>query len=249
MKTRIRRIVQDTDTPAGRWFDFLIQVLIILSLISFSLSTLPDLAESTRRWLRYFEIFSVMVFTAEYLLRIYVAERKLGYIFSFFGLVDFFAILPFYLSRAVDLRSLRILRLFRVFRLIKILRFQRAIERYQKAFRKIKAELVVFMAATGFMLYIAAVGIYYFEHQAQPEAFKSVFHSLWWAVATLTTVGYGDIYPVTAGGKLFTSLVLVVGLSVVAMPAGLFASALEEIPQTPDARDDERDDSPHDEEE
>ncbi len=78
------------------------------------------------------------------------------------------------------------------------------------------------------MLYLSAVGIYYFEHQAQPEQFKSVFHGLWWALATLTTVGYGDVYPITVGGKLFTFLILMIGLGVVAIPTGLVASALSQ---------------------
>jgi len=84
----------------------------------------------------------------------------------------------------------------------------------------------LFLIATAMLLYFAAVGIYYFESSAQPESFQSVFHSLWWALATLTTVGYGDVYPVTVGGKVFTFLVLMLGLGIVAVPAGLVASAL-----------------------
>ena len=91
---------------------------------------------------------------------------------------------------------------------------------------EIKDELALFMIATAFVLFLAAVGIYYFEGQAQPETFGSVFHCLWWAVVTLTTVGYGDVYPVTLGGKIFTAIILMVGLGVVAVPTGLFASAL-----------------------
>ncbi|WP_411710902.1 potassium channel family protein [Legionella septentrionalis] len=89
-----------------------------------------------------------------------------------------------------------------------------------------KEELVLFLSAALIILFLAGVGIYYFENEAQPEVFSSVFHSLWWAVATLTTVGYGDIYPVTVGGKIFTFFVLVIGLGVVAVPAGMVASAL-----------------------
>lgn len=89
-----------------------------------------------------------------------------------------------------------------------------------------KEELILFFAATAMILYLSAVGIYFCENAAQPEAFGSVFHSLWWAVATLTTVGYGDVYPVTTAGRLFTFLVLLVGLGVVAVPAGLLSSAL-----------------------
>ncbi len=199
--------------------------------ISFTISILPGLSRTTTVLLGYFELISVAIFTIEYFLRIYVAERKLKYIFSFYGLIDLLAILPFYITRAIDLRSLRVLRLFRLLRLIKILRYQKAVDRYRKAFTEIKSELLVFLAATGFLLYIASVGIYYFENSAQPEAFKSIFHSFWWAVATLTTVGYGDMYPVTTGGRIFTFFILMIGLSVVAMPAGLFASALEKTPK------------------
>lgn len=92
-----------------------------------------------------------------------------------------------------------------------------------------KEELILFFITTLFIIYIAAVGIYYFENAAQPENFKSVFHSLWWAVATLTTVGYGDIYPITVGGRFFTFLILMVGLSIVSVPAGLLTSALQDI--------------------
>jgi voltage-gated potassium channel len=157
-----------------------------------------------------------------------VADNKSRYIFSFYGLIDLLAILPFYLTIAVDLRALRIVRLLHLFRLLKIVRYSKAIKRFKFAFLDIKEELVLFFTATCFMIYISAVGIYYFENSVQPEAFKSIFHSLWWGVATLTTVGYGDIYPITVGGKIFTFIILMIGLSVVAVPAGLFSIALQE---------------------
>lgn len=161
-------------------------------------------------------------------MRLFVADRKRDYVFSFYGIVDLLAILPFYLTLAIDLRAIRIIRLLRLFRLLKIARYSKAVDRYRIAFKEIKEELVIFFSATCFLIYVSAVGIYYFENTAQPEAFSSIFHSLWWAVATLTTVGYGDVYPITAGGKIFTFMILMVGLSVVAVPAGLLASALQD---------------------
>jgi len=98
----------------------------------------------------------------------------------------------------------------------------------QTAFTLVKEEIILFFVVTAILLYLTAAGIYYFEHQLQPDAFSSIFSGLWWAVATLTTVGYGDVYPVTTGGKIFTFFVLIIGLGIVAVPSGLMASALSE---------------------
>lgn len=206
--------------------DFCIQLLIVLSLIAFAIETLPGLSTGWRKGLRVFEIATVVVFTIEYLLRFILSRPKLGYAFSFFGLVDLIAILPFYLSTGIDLRSIRAFRLLRLFRLLKLARYSAAMQRFHRAFLIAKEELVLFSATAMIVLYLASVGIFHFERDAQPEAFGSVFHSMWWAIATLTTVGYGDVYPITVGGRVLTFFVLIVGLGIVAVPTGLFASAL-----------------------
>lgn len=224
----LKQLVEGTDTKPGKAFDLIIQFLIVYSIITFSISTLPDLSESVTDFLFISQVITVSIFTIEYLLRIFVADKKREYLFSFYGLVDFLAILPFYLTIAIDLRAIRIIRLLRLFRLLKIVRYSKAVERYRIAFKDIKEELVIFFSATCFLIYVSAVGIYYFENAVQPDQFTSIFHSLWWAVATLTTVGYGDAYPITTGGKVFTFLILMVGLSIVAIPAGLLASALQD---------------------
>lgn len=224
--TSLKQIVEESDTIAGRAFDIVIQALIVISLVTFSLDTLPDLSADSRKVLDAIETITVLAFTAEYLLRIYVASSKSRFVFSFFGIVDLAAILPFYLTVGVDLRSLRAIRLLRLVRILKLARYNDAIRRFHRAFLISKEEIVLFFSVAAVLLYLAGVGIYYFENEAQPKAFASVFHSLWWAVATLTTVGYGDVYPVTVGGKCFTFLVLVIGLGVVSVPAGLVASAL-----------------------
>jgi voltage-gated potassium channel len=203
-----------------------VQVLILLSIATFSIETLPGLGTSTRKLLGVAEVIIVIIFSLEYLLRLYVADSKASYALSFYGLLDLIAIVPFYVSSGIDLRSLRIFRMLRIFRLMKLLRYNNAIRRFSRAFVIAKEEIVLFGAVTAMLLYLSAVGIYYFENEAQPEAFKSIFHSLWWAVTTLTTVGYGDVYPVTVGGKIFTFIILMIGLGIVAVPAGLFASAL-----------------------
>ena len=223
---KIKRIVEATDTTPGKIFDIFIQSLIVLSLISFSIETLPDLSQNIKRLLKITEAIVVVIFTIEYLLRLFIADKKLQFVFSFYGLIDLFAILPFYVARGIDLRSVRIFRLFRLVRAFKILRYSKAIQRFKIAFLEVKEELTLFLVATGFLLFITSVGIYYFENSAQPEQFKSVFHCLWWAIVTLTTVGYGDVYPITVGGKIFTSFIVIIGLGIIAVPTGLVASAL-----------------------
>ena len=222
----LKRIVEDTDSRAGRAFDIVIQALILVSLVSFSVETLPNLSKDARYWLYVVEVVTVALFTIEYGLRILVADNRLKYIFSFYGLVDLIAIAPFYIATGVDLRAVRVLRLFRVFRVFKFVRYTQAIQRFKDAFTEIKEELVLYLIATGLILFLASVGIYYFESDTQPQAFGSIFHCLWWALVTLTTVGYGDVYPVTVGGKVFTSVILLLGIGVIAVPTGLFASAL-----------------------
>jgi len=222
----LKKIVEDSDTAPGRFFDLSIQFLIIASLLTFSLETLPNLSEGQRTLLRQVEVITVVIFTCEYLLRIFVASQKLKFIFSFFGLVDLLAILPFYVATGVDLRAVRAFRLLRLVRILKLARYSEAAQRFHRAFLIAKEELILFLFVAAIILYLAGVGIYYFENPVQPDKFASVFHSLWWAVATLTTVGYGDVFPITAGGKVFTFFVLVVGLGVVSVPAGLIASAL-----------------------
>ena len=225
MIDKLRNIVFETNSKSGRYFDLFIQALILLSLVSFSLETLPDLDEGTIELLHIFEIISVSIFSIEYLLRVFLNNKSFKYIFSFFGIIDLLAILPFYLASGIDLRSVRVFRLFRLFRVFKLLQYNDAIDRVSDAFSSVKKELVVFGVGTIFLLYVAAVGIYYCENPAQPELFKSVFHSLWWAVTTLTTVGYGDMYPITVGGKIFTTFVVFIGMGMVAIPTGLLASA------------------------
>ncbi len=225
-KQRLKCLVERDDTPAGRRFEFFIMGLIFCSLVAFSIETLPNLSGLGLELLNYFEIIVIAVFTLEYLARIYVADRRLKFIFSFFGMIDLLAIIPFYLTLGMDLRSVRTLRLFRLVLLVKLVRYSESLERFRRAFVIAKEDLALFFAGAIVLLYLSAIGIYLFENNAQPEVFSSVFHSLWWALSTLTTVGYGDVYPITVGGKIFTFFVLMLGLGIVAVPTGLISSAL-----------------------
>jgi len=226
LKEHLKNVVERSDTRIGRIFDLFIQALIIVSLITFSLETLPNLSANTRRLLRLIEIITVIIFSTEYLLRIAIADRKLKFVFSFFGLIDLFSILPFYLSTGIDLRSIRAFRLLRLFRAFKLVRYSKALQRLHRAMKIALEELVLYLMVTLMLLFFAAVGIYYFENAAQPEKFSSIFSSLWWSVVTLTTVGYGDVYPITVGGRVFTFVILLIGLGLVSLPAGIISSAL-----------------------
>jgi voltage-gated potassium channel len=225
---RLRTLVEDNSTYGGRLFDYFVQFVIVVSLISFSIETLPNLSSSLRGILRFVEFACVGIFTVEYLLRVFVAQRKLSFVFSFYGLVDLLAILPFYLVTGLDLRSVRILRLLRLIRAFKLVRYSKAVQLFHRAFVIAREELILFGVVALMLLYLSSVGIWYFENESQPEVFSSVFSSMWWSIATLTTVGYGDIYPITDWGKIFTFFTLVIGLGIIAVPTGILASALGE---------------------
>ncbi|MDX1278766.1 ion transporter [Oceanihabitans sediminis] len=226
MKQRIKNIVEINDSKASKFFAIFIQVLILISIVTFTLETTPNLEPRTYTIINIIEVFCVLVFTLEYLLRIYVTERKLKFIFSFYGIIDLLAILPFYLSFGFDLRALRALRFLRLFRVFKLVRYNRALNHFSRAIKSSREEIFLFLFITLILIYFSAVGIYYFENEAQPEHFASILDSLWWAIITLTTVGYGDVYPITAGGKIFTFFILLIGLGIVAIPTGIISSAL-----------------------
>ena len=225
-KNKLRLIIEDNTTRKGRIFDYFIQILILISLVAFSIETLPDNSLQTKKILATIELISIVIFSIEYLLRIYVAEKPLKYIFSFYGIVDILSILPFYLSATFNLKALRAFRIFRIFRAFKLVRYNKALNRFSRAFTIIKEELVLFFMITLILVFLTSSGIYFFENEAQPKVFSSLFHSLWWSIVTLTTVGYGDVYPITLGGKIFTFFVLIIGVGIVTIPAGLVATAL-----------------------
>jgi voltage-gated potassium channel len=228
IRAKLRKIVNSNTTKRGRIFDYAVQIIIFISLIAYAIETLPDNSSTTQLILRQIQIASVIFFTVEYLLRIFVAKKPLKYIFSFYGVIDLIAILPFYLTSSYGLLSLRVFRIFRIFRAFKLIRYNKALKRFYTAAKLVREEVVLFSIVTGIFLFLASAGIYYFENPVQPKVFSSIFSSGWWAIVTLTTVGYGDIYPITTGGRIFTFFILLLGVGIVTIPAGLVASALSE---------------------
>lgn len=225
-KEKIRQIIEGNDRKLSPIFDITIQVLIVFSIIIFSLGTLPNLTPLWQNILNYVDILFYSIFAIEYFLRIYVSDKRLKYIFSFFGIVDLLAILPFLFARQFDLRAIRALRVFRLTRVLKISRYDESLKTFAIAIKIIKPEITLFYIITSIFLFLSATGIYYFEHAVQPIEFASVFHSLWWAIITRTTVGYGDVYPITIGGRIFTFAILLLSLAIITVPTGLIASAL-----------------------
>ncbi len=202
------------------------QGLIVVSALAISLETVPDLPPLVHALLAGFEVFVLVVFTAEYLTRLVCAERPLRYALSFWGIVDLLACLPLLTFLSPEVAAVRTLRLLRLLRLLKLLHSNHALLRLQAAVHAIRRELTVFVFLAAITLYIAAVGIYIFEHEAQPDAFSSIPVSLWWAIVSFTTVGYGDIYPITPEGRVFTAVILFIGLGIIAVPTALITSAL-----------------------
>ena len=241
IKKYIYEIIGSPEKPSkvSKAFDFFIICLIILNIIAVIADTfdLPSLADSVLWW---FECISVIIFTIEYLLRIYVADlaykelspfsARLRYLRSFMAVIDLLAILPFYIPYIIpiDLRILRMLRIIRLLRIFKISRYTTALSSIADVFKKKKHELLSSIAVVTMLMIIAAVVMYNIENEAQPEAFDNAFAALWWAVATLTTVGYGDVYPVTALGKILSAVIALLGIGLVAVPTGIISSGFIE---------------------
>ena len=215
----------------NKTIEIAIQILIVLSLICFTVETIPGLNPDTYKLLNTLEIIFVAIFTLEYAARVYLAKKKLKFIFSFFGLIDLIAILPFYLSLGFDLRTVRAVRFIRVFRLLKLTRYNSAVNFLRDAFRESKEELLVFTFLASSLLYLTSVGIYYFEKDLQPEEFGSVPQALWWSVVSLTSVGYGDVTPISTAGKIFTSIILFLGIGLISVPSAIMVSAFSKASQ------------------
>ena len=224
----------------SRLIDSFIMALIVLNVVMVILETVQDLAVRYASFFEGFELFSVIIFTSEYLLRLWACtsdERfqgsisgRIRYATTPMAIVDLLAILPFYLPMffAVDLRILRAMRLFRLLRLFKLGRYSAALQTLGNVLSDRRGELYVTMFVLVIMLVIASSLMYFVEHEAQPEAFSSIPSSMWWGMVTLTTVGYGDAYPVTSAGKFLGALIALMGIGMFALPAGILGSGFAE---------------------
>lgn len=243
IKKRVFEIISKAEDGdrASKIFDWSIMILIALSIISIILESFASIYDKYHPVFQIFEVITVVVFTIEYLLRIWTADLlfpeakhpHLKYIFSFMAIIDLLAILPFYLPFiSADLRFLRMMRLFRLFRLLRVFKLGRYFEALQIIVKVIKTsgpQLVMSVVICFFVMLFSAIIMYTVENPVQPEQFPNVISSLWWAICTLTTVGYGDVYPITHVGRFFASVISLVGIGIIAIPTGIIAAGFNQV--------------------
>jgi voltage-gated potassium channel len=219
---------------------FLVSI-IVLNSIAIILHTIPEVRHNHLYEMIFqdFEVFSVVVFTVEYFLRIWSSVEnprygdswrgRLAYIFSFWAIVDFLGIFPFYFTLFTsDFGIVRILRVFRLFRLFRVTRYSHALKVIRDVIVEVKEELLLSFSFIIFTVLIASSAMYYLEHNAQPTKFSSIPASLWWGVITMTTTGYGDMYPITVAGRIFGGIISMLGVALFALPTGILASGFIE---------------------
>lgn len=215
-------------------------VLIILNILLSILETVPNLKSEYQPLFYALESISVVIFTIEYALRVWSCtanpanthplKGRIRWMLSPMGLIDLMVFLPFYISVffPVDLRILRAIRIVRIFMILKIGNYATSMNRIAHVVKNKKEELIVTASLGIILLLLSGSAIYYLENEAQPHVFSSIPASLWWSVVTLSTVGYGDIYPITTGGKIFASFIAILGIALFALPAGIIASGFAE---------------------
>ena len=220
-------------------FDYFIVILISLNVVSVFVETF-ELPLALKSFLNGFELFSIIIFSIEYILRVWTATcqypeknhfvARIRYVFSFMALIDLISILPFYLPLffSTDLRILRSLRLIRLFRILKINRYTYAMQKVLLVMKNKSIELISSIFVIFILMLISSVLMYSVESSVQPEIFKNGFSGLWWAVATFTTVGYGDIYPITNIGRFLSAIIALLGIGLVAVPTGIITSGFME---------------------
>jgi len=225
----------------GHLIDIFLITLITANVGMIMLETIPHLADQYAQAFRYFELFSVAIFTVEYLLRLWSCVEtpipgqggkksgRLRWAFTPLGLIDLIAIMPFYISLFIpdggtSLLMLRVFRALRLLRIFKLTRYSSALTILLSVLKRESRVLAVMSVILLAILLLASWGIYLLERDLQPDVFGSIPSAMWWAVITLTTVGYGDVIPITQGGRVFAGLISLVGIGMMALPAGVLAS-------------------------
>ena len=229
MKKRLYEIIFEADTKSGKLFDLALIFLILISIVVVLLESVPRNSPELTELLQRAEWVITGLFTLEYLLRIWAVQRPRGYIFSFYGIIDLLAILPSFLGllftgtqMLIILRSLRLLRIFRV---LKLTRYVQEASTLWKALKASRKKVTIFLFFIIILITILGTVMYIVESPTNP-GFSSIPRSIYWAVVTLTTVGYGDIAPITVVGQFLASVIMIIGYSIIAVPTGIVGSEM-----------------------
>lgn len=227
-KEKLQEIIFEADTPAGKLFDVILLVAILLSVVFVILESVESLASKYGSFFYTAEIILTILFTIEYLLRIWILKKPIKYMTSFFGVVDLLAVLPTYLSVLLPgatglmvIRALRLLRVFRIFKLGRYLKESRVLIAAMKASR-----IKIFVFLTAVFIINIIVGSVMYLVEGSENGFNNIPESIYWAIVTMTTVGYGDMAPSTDLGRFFASIVMIMGYAIIAVPTGIVTAEL-----------------------
>jgi voltage-gated potassium channel len=240
----ILEVARPGDRPSEH-FDIGIRVLIALNVLAVILETVQTLGRPLQVFFVAFEVFSVAVFTIEYMARVWSSVEapayrrpvrgRVRFALTPLALIDLLAVLPSLLPMlGLDLRVLRGMRLFRLFRILKLTRYSASLQTMGRVFRRAREPLIITLSATGLAVLIASAIMYYAEHAAQPELFSSIPAAMWWGVVTLTTLGYGDMYPITTLGRVMGGVFAVSGILLIALPTAILGAAFVDVLQDDD---------------
>tara|TARA_Y100000034_G_scaffold137038_1_gene219137 strand:- start:62722 stop:63558 length:837 start_codon:yes stop_codon:yes gene_type:complete len=231
LRHRLHEIIYEADTKEGKLFDIILLIAIIASIIFVMLESIKSFDEKYHDFLNIAEWVITILFSIEYILRIISIRKPLKYIFSFYGIIDLLSTLPKYLSFVMvgshNLAALRALRLLRVFRILKLARYVGASNRLIVALKASKAKIAVFLFFVVIVCIILGTIMYMVE--GEENGFTSIPRSVYWAIVTLTTVGFGDIAPNTALGQLIASVIMILGYSIIAIPTGIVSAEINKI--------------------
>ncbi len=226
-RQKLYEIIYEADTPAGKWFDIILLLLIVISVIVVSLESVESYNEKYWPVFNTIEWIITIFFTIEYILRIITIKKPSSYIFSFFGIIDFLSTIPKYISLfyagANILIVLRALRLLRIFRILKLSPFVGESQKLKKSLKASQAKISVFLLAVIILTIVLGTVMYLVEY-GKGSGFDNIPKSIYWAIVTLTTVGYGDIAPVTPLGQFIASLVMILGYGIIAVPTGIVSA-------------------------
>jgi voltage-gated potassium channel len=230
-RLKLHEIIFEADTPAGKWFDVVLIFSILLSVVAVMLDSVSGIRENYGSWFYTVEWFFTILFTIEYILRIVCVGRPIGYITSFYGIVDLLAIIPTYLSIVLPgsqyLLVIRILRILRIFRVLKLVQYISEARLLRQALRDSRRKITVFLYTVLTMVVIFGSLMYLIEGPV--HGFTSIPRSIYWAIVTLTTVGYGDISPQTGLGQFLAALIMILGYSIIAVPTGIVTVAFAKV--------------------